>query len=122
MKSIILLLVIGVGATCGQIYRSSYAPAGSMYPRPQSAYEEEEAILDRSKGSEDSSSNVPVEDVNLRNQVQFWPKEKQPFWYLNAQAINRQIGKVNGAVVQSSTTDSTTTNTDNRASSSPQSN
>jgi len=41
---------------------------------------------------------MPVDaagDANLVNRIKTWPKDKQPFWFLNSQAIEAHRGNVN---------------------------
>lgn len=50
--------------------------------------------------------DLPVDahgDVDLINRIKTWPREKQPFWYLNWQAIQAHRGDVNNAVQPSQT-------------------
>lgn len=43
-------------------------------------------------------ADLPVDahgDINLINRIKTWPRDKQPFWYINWQAIQAHRGDVN---------------------------
>ena len=101
-----------------QSQRPPYAGSGNrVYPQVLPQYIEEQAtasgVGNRINNENDSSSvalgSVPVRtittstippdlpvdalgDVNLVNRIKTWPKEKQPFWFLNWQQIQENRG------------------------------
>lgn len=50
--------------------------------------------------------DLPVDahgDVDLVNRIKTWPRDKQPFWYINWQAIQAHRGDVNNTAQQPQT-------------------
>ncbi|XP_054000458.1 uncharacterized protein LOC128887952 [Hylaeus anthracinus] len=96
-----------------QSQRPPYAGSPNRYPQVLPQYLDErtttvaESLANR-LGENDSTSvtttamptstipiDLPVDamgDIDLINRIKTWPKEKQPFWFLNWQAIQEHRG------------------------------
>ncbi|XP_028141684.1 uncharacterized protein LOC114335621 [Diabrotica virgifera virgifera] len=63
-----------------------FKPGGALYNPPQD--------LGTRFGSADAApERTPVDfNVGLKNRINTWPEENKPFWYVNAEAIQKHIG------------------------------
>ncbi|XP_015602497.1 uncharacterized protein LOC107271252 [Cephus cinctus] len=107
------LFVLAMIVFLGEAQRSPYAGTPDRYPvvLPQYIKERQDAAvasgisLGSRLGNNASTSttsttttvppNLPVDargDVDLVNRIKTWPREKQPFWYLNWQQIQEHRG------------------------------
>ncbi|KAL1116159.1 hypothetical protein AAG570_005654 [Ranatra chinensis] len=74
--------------------RSPYAPRPFTYPEVLPQQGAEEAGTTTTRRTTTIFPDLPgsLQDPELANRVSDWPKEKQPFWYLNAQHLGGHIG------------------------------
>jgi hypothetical protein len=55
-------------------------------------------VLDTTFTTTINPADLPIDahgDVDLVNRIKTWPRDKQPFWYINWQAIQAHRGDVN---------------------------
>ncbi|CAG5094056.1 Protein of unknown function, partial [Cotesia congregata] len=102
-------LVLAVSIVVVQSQRPPYAGTGDRLPAVLPQYQTSNQIQDPSEGQNVTETdnriniqpnspqilNLPVDahgDVDLINRIQSWPKESQPFWYLNWKQIEEHRG------------------------------
>ncbi|XP_072393632.1 uncharacterized protein [Diabrotica undecimpunctata] len=63
-----------------------FQPGGALYNPPQD-------VVNRFGGADAATERIPVDaNVDLKNRINTWPEENKPFWYVNAEAIQKHIG------------------------------
>ena len=86
----VLVLVSLAGALAAPQYRPSYFPRPGGFSQVLPQYGGGDGNTDI--GNRDNAPPAPgmpnsLDDTQLANRVQEWPRPNQPFWYLNQQAI-----------------------------------
>ncbi|XP_074098295.1 uncharacterized protein LOC141526982 [Cotesia typhae] len=102
-------LVLAVSIVVVQSQRPPYAGTSDHLPAVLPQYQTSNQILNPSEGQNVTATdnriniqtnspqilNLPVDahgDIDLINRIQSWPKESQPFWYLNWKQIEEHRG------------------------------
>lgn len=97
LSAFALLCLVGLAAA----QRPPYAPNPVRYPdvaprfrTPESDAQAAVDLASRSGGLDVSTTTIrlPVDargNVDVVNQIQQWPEDKRPFWYINAEAIEK---------------------------------
>ncbi|XP_028141683.1 uncharacterized protein LOC114335620 [Diabrotica virgifera virgifera] len=63
-----------------------FKPGGALYNPPQD-------VVNRFGPADTPTERIPVDaNVDLKNRINTWPEENKPFWYVNAEAIQKHIG------------------------------
>ncbi|KAK9509069.1 hypothetical protein O3M35_006468 [Rhynocoris fuscipes] len=97
MITLPIFITIGLLTISTMAQRSPYVPRPVDYPGVLNRFgtTQPPAPLDNRFGS--VNSNLPEETIYNQetvDRVSTWPKEKQPFWYLNSQQIAQHHGRV----------------------------
>lgn len=90
------LVMVVVG--CNGQNRPFYAARPQQYPTLLSRFGDTESSLSNRVGESEAPTPRPiiyvggsVVDQDLIDRVATWPRDKQPFWFVNNQAIQNQV-------------------------------